>query len=132
MKFYYEGLDNVSKQMVRGSGMRSVSKAVVRWLDGQRIDAVTVRLAEKKPKRGRAVKQKDLLIPLQELAILTEQGVTLIDALKAVAENDEHPNLAYGFSAISSKIESGQSFSDALSGLFPAVPIVCISFNQCW
>ena len=115
MKFYYEGIDLATKQPVQGESDEVSEQAVVRWLEEQRVEALVVRLSETKVKRGRAVKVNDLVLPLQELATLTEQGVTLVDALKALSENDEHPNMARGFSSISSEIEGGKSFSEAVS-----------------
>ncbi|MBN7828156.1 type II secretion system F family protein, partial [Bowmanella dokdonensis] len=64
--------------------------------------------------KGRRVTVSDLVIPLQELATLTDSGVALIDAVKALAQNDEHPNLAKGFMSIASRIEGGESFSSAI------------------
>lgn len=115
MNFYYEGIDLVTRQSVHGEYDAVSEQGVVRWLEEQHIEALSVHLSEKKEKNGRAVRNSDLVLPLQELATLTEQGVTLIDSLKALSENDENPVLARGFLGIASEIEGGQSFSAALS-----------------
>ena len=115
MNFYYEGIDLVTKQSVHGEYDAVSEQRVVHWLEEQHIEALTVRLSEKKEKNGRAVRNSDLVLPLEELSTLTSQGVTLIDSLKALSENDENPLMARGFLAIASEIEGGKSFSVALS-----------------
>ena len=115
MRFHYEGIEATTKQAVTGE-MEAVSQQeVIRWLEEQRIEAVAIQPAEKKAIAGRAVKPNDLVLPLQEMAVLTEQGVTLVDALKALSQNDEHPNLGRGFLEISHQIEGGKNFSAALA-----------------
>ena len=110
MNFYYEGIELATKQTVHGEFEAVSEQAVVRWLEEQRIEALSVKLAEKRVKRGRKVRTSDLVLPLQELAILTEQGVTLVEALKALSDNVEHPSMARGFSTISSEIEVVKAF----------------------
>lgn len=114
MKFYYEGIDLSTQQSVRGEWEAVSRQDVVRGLEQQRIEALKVQLVEHKLNQGRKVKNSDLVLPLQELATLMEQGVTLIEALKALSENDEHQKLANGFSLIVQDVESGQSFSEAI------------------
>ncbi|MAI23617.1 MAG: secretion system protein [Crocinitomicaceae bacterium] len=115
MKFYYEGVDLATQQSVQGEWEAVSRQDVVRGLEQQRIEALQVRLVENKPNQGRKVKKSDLVLPLQELATLMEQGVTLIEAIKALSENNENQNLANGFALIVKDVESGQSFSEAIA-----------------
>nr|WP_194362627.1 type II secretion system F family protein [Neptunicella marina] len=87
----------------------------VRQLAQMRIEVFHIESYVKSKKRGKKVSVADLAVPLQELATLTESGVTLVEAVKALAQNDEHPLLAEGFAKIVSLIESGESFSTAIS-----------------
>ncbi|WP_102798346.1 type II secretion system F family protein [Bowmanella denitrificans] len=114
MKFHFRGIDRTTGQRVEGD-IEAVSQAEgVRQLAEKRIDAFEVEAFVPSKKRGRKVKTADLVLPLQELATLTVSGVALIDAVRALAQNDEHPNLAKGFMAIASRIEGGESFSAAI------------------
>ena len=64
MRFYYEGIEATTKQAVTGE-MEAVSQQeVIRWLEEQRIEAVATQLAEDKEIAGRAVRNKDLVLPL--------------------------------------------------------------------
>jgi general secretion pathway protein F len=122
LKFNYSGVELSSKQAISG-GIDAVSaQEAVRLLAEKRIEVFEVSEAQSLAKTGRRVRLSDLVIPLQELATLTSSGVTLIDAVRALGQNSEHPNLARGFNAIASRIEGGESLSAALgqSGLpFP-------------
>jgi general secretion pathway protein F len=123
VKFYYEGIELVTRQAIQGELEAVSEQEVVRLLSEQRIEALMVRPSEQKRTRGRRVTSNDLVLPLQELATLTAQGVTLIDALQALSDNEEHPNLARGFAKICTEIEGGKSFAEAIVGSslpFPA------------
>jgi general secretion pathway protein F/type IV pilus assembly protein PilC len=115
VKFTYQGVDLNTAESLSGE-VNAVSEAeALRQLADQQIEVIVLDLFKPKRKRGRSVKQSDLIIPLQELSTLTASGVTLVDAIRALAENDEQPRLADGFKAILSKIESGENLSDAIS-----------------
>ncbi|MBN7820436.1 type II secretion system F family protein [Bowmanella yangjiangensis] len=122
MKFRYQGIEIATEQRVEGE-IDAVSYAeAIRQLADRRIEAFALEEYTKPTKHGRKVKVSDLVLPLQELATLTRSGVALIDAVKALAQNEEHPNLARGFAAIASRIEGGDTLSSAIleSGLpFP-------------
>ncbi len=115
MKFYYEGIELVTRQAVQGELEAVSEQEVIRSLGEQRIEALMVRPSEQKHKRGRRVTRDDLVLPLQELATLTAQGVTLIDALYALSENEDHQNMARGFAEICTWIEGGKSFAEAMA-----------------
>ena len=122
MKFKYSGLELSSQQQVSGDIEAVSEQEAIRILAEKRIEVFVLEQSQIIPKSGRKVTNSDLVIPLQELATLTSSGVSLIDAVRALGKNHEHPNLAKGFMAIASRIEGGESLSVALasSGLpFP-------------
>jgi general secretion pathway protein F len=122
VKFSYTGLELSSTQQISGEIEAVSQQEAARLLAEKRIEVFVVERAQQVSKSGRRVTTSDLVIPLQELATLTSSGVSLIDAVKALGQNKEHPNLAKGFMAIASRIEGGESLSSALalSGLpFP-------------
>lgn len=122
MKFKYSGLELSSQKQITGDIEAVSQQEAMRMLAERRIEVFVLEQSQQMPKSGRKVTNSDLVIPLQELATLTSSGVSLIDAVRALGQNKEHPNLARGFMAIASRIEGGESLSAALasSGLpFP-------------
>jgi general secretion pathway protein F len=115
VKFTYTGLELSSKQQISGEIEAVSQQEAVRLLAEKRIEVFSVEPAKLISKSGRRVNVTDLVIPLQEMATLTSSGVSLIDAIKALGQNKEHPNLARGFMAIASRIEGGESLSAALA-----------------
>ena len=122
MKFKYSGIELSSKQEVNGEIDAVSQQEAVRLLAEKRIEVFGLEESLHVAKTGRRVTSSDLVLPLQELATLTSAGVALLDAVKALSQNKEHPQLARGFATIASRIEGGESMSAALasSGLpFP-------------
>jgi general secretion pathway protein F len=115
VKFTYTGLELSSKQQLSGEIEAVSQQEAVRLLAEKRIEVFSVEPTQLISKSGRRVNISDLVIPLQEMATLTSSGVSLIDAIKALGQNKEHPNLARGFMAIASRIEGGESLSAALA-----------------
>jgi general secretion pathway protein F len=115
VKFTYTGLELSSKQQISGEIEAVSQQEAVRLLAEKRIEVFSVETAQLISKSGRRVNVTDLVIPVQEMATLTSSGVSLIDAIKALGQNKEHPNLARGFMAIASRIEGGESLSAALA-----------------
>jgi general secretion pathway protein F/type IV pilus assembly protein PilC len=133
VKYNYEGIELSSKQVITGEVEAVSQQDAARLLAEKRIEVYSLTLSNIAPKRGRRVKVADMVIPLQELATLTSSGVSLIDAVKALSQNDEHPNLAKGFAGIASRIEGGDSLSAALkeSSLpFPEYVIHLVSAGE--
>jgi general secretion pathway protein F/type IV pilus assembly protein PilC len=115
VKYKYTGLELSSKQRVEGEIDAVSHQEAIRLLADKRIEVFVLEESVRDVIRGRRVKLPDLVIPLQELATLSASGVSLIDAVRALAQNKEHPRLARGFVKIASLIEGGSSLSEALS-----------------
>ena len=88
---------------------------IVNTLASRNIEALSVTPHKDESGKSKKVTISDLTLPLQELATLTESGVTLLEAVGALAKNKEHPGLARGFKKIASLIESGEPFSKAIA-----------------
>lgn len=115
MKFRYIGVDKNTSQSVNGD-IEAISELdALRQLSTQRIEAFKLEQVEHSIKGRKRVKKSDLVIPLQELATLTDSGVTLVSSLHALGDNKEHVGVARGFKKIASLVESGESFSSAIS-----------------
>jgi general secretion pathway protein F/type IV pilus assembly protein PilC len=122
MKYQYSGIELSSNQRVEGELEAVSHQEAIRLLADKRIEAFAVNEVSGHSGRGKRVTISDLVIPLQELATLSASGVSLIDAIRALSKNKEHPNLGKGFLKIASQIEDGSSLSEGLreSGLpFP-------------
>jgi general secretion pathway protein F/type IV pilus assembly protein PilC len=114
MKFQYRGIELSSSQTVDGeidaqSESDAVNILLARQVEVFKLDKV---LSEQIPHKK--VTLSDLALPLKELATLSKAGVSLLEALHAMARNKEHGGLARGFKKIASLIESGESLSSAI------------------
>ncbi len=115
MKFIYQGIDTNLGQSENGE-IEALSEAeAYRLLQQRNIEVIRLDPQEQKIAGKKKVTVSDLVVPLQELATLTESGVILVDALNALAQNKLHFGLAQGFKKLASAIESGESFSQAIA-----------------
>jgi len=115
VKFTYEGINVKTSELVSGE-LEGVSDVdIVNTLASRNIEALSVTPHKDESGKSKKVSISDLTLPLQELATLTESGVTLLEAVGALAKNKEHPGLARGFKKIASLIESGEPFSKAIA-----------------
>ncbi|MFC3121947.1 type II secretion system F family protein [Agaribacter flavus] len=122
MKFEYRGVEHSTASRISGV-IEAISKQqALHELQEQQIQVFDIIEFERKESRGRKIREKDLVLPIQELATLAGSGVSLIDAIYAIAENDEKPRLSYGFKRIAADIEAGEKFSDALAKSFLPFP----------
>lgn len=114
MKFNYEGIDLSSQALVKGDLEAITESDALRTLKSRKIEPTKLTALEDKETGKKKVVTADLVLPLQELATLTEAGVALLEAVNALSKNKGHPGLANGFKKIASQIESGSSFSKAI------------------
>ncbi|AEP31202.1 type II secretion system F family protein [Brumicola nitratireducens] len=120
MKFLYQGIETKTKQRVHGVIDASTLQHAHAQLREQEIQAVTLSINPEKKITGKKVKISDLVLPIQELATLTEAGVSLIDAIYSLAESDQNMRISQGFKEIAAKVEAGEKFSEAIdSSLLP-------------
>jgi len=115
MKFIYQGIDTSVDQPDSGEIEALTEAEAYRMLQQRNIEVIRLERHEKKAIGKKKVTVSDLVVPLQELATLTESGVILVDALNALAQNKLHYGLAQGFKKLASAIESGESFSQAIA-----------------
>lgn len=114
MKFSYSGIDTTTKSEVSGDIDATSEQEAMRSLTRMRIEVYKLSPTDNHNLGKKKVSASDLVLPLQELATLSESGVPLVDAVAALARNKEHPGLARGFKKITSLIEGGRSFSSAI------------------
>jgi type II secretory pathway component PulF len=97
LKFKYSGIELSFNQRVEGELEAVSHQEVSRLLAEKRIEAIAINEVIENTGRGKRVTVADLVIPLQELSTLSASGVPLIDSIRALSKNKEHPNLARGF-----------------------------------
>lgn len=66
--------------------------------------------------RASRLRMQDLIVAFHELATMLQSGVALSEAVGSQARSAHHPRIVAAFSAISTALRRGQSFSDALAG----------------
>lgn len=115
MKFQYQGIDLSSSQTVEGEINALSESDAVNVLTGRQIEVFKLQEVMSEQIPHKRVSQSDLALPLRELATLTDAGVSLLEALHAMAKNKEHGGLSRGFKKLASLIESGESFSSAIA-----------------
>jgi len=65
-------------------------------------------------RRGRRLKDRDIVLALHELATLLMAGVALAEAVAAQSRSAHHPRLLAAFEAVSTGLRQGQPFSQSL------------------
>lgn len=123
MKFAYEGIDLSTQKSVSGDIEATSEQEAIRALKLRRIEPIKVNEVQDKGNGKKRVTPTDLVLPLQELATLTESGVVLVEAVNALAKNKAHAGIAKGFRKIASQIESGDNFSTAIKNSTLPFPV---------
>ncbi len=114
MKYQYEGIDIASGQGVEGELDAQSETDAVNILQGRQVEVIKLIAQQSQQAPNKKVSESDLMLPLKELATLTEAGVSLLESLNALAKNKEHGGIARGFKKLASLIESGESLSSAI------------------
>ncbi len=132
--YKYKGYDSVGG-LQEGNILAGSVEEAERRIVAQDITIVALlqvasrkaKLQESIPSPGSRVKGKGLSVSdaaaiLQNLALMSETGVPLVEALEAAALGAKSPRIAYLLDAVKSEIIGGKSLSTALrnaDGLFP-------------
>jgi len=72
------------------------------------------RVTKNSPNRSACKQYRFSVTATRTRHIEPRQGLPLLDAVKALSQNKEHPQLARGFATIASRIEGGDSLSICL------------------
>jgi len=115
--FSYIARDTVSGREIRNSVEATTEQAAITALLNRNL--LVVSIAEKANKKAKAAGNK---VPLQDLVIFTRQLATMIDAglamvqsLQALAEQSTNKVMRDVINDICSRVEAGDSFSEALA-----------------
>ena len=91
------------------------------------VQEVTKGKGKPKGSLGRKVKTVDLLVFTRQLSTIVNAGLPLLQGLDILGDQCEDPNFAATIGAIGQEVESGESFSTALSRYPLAFPDLYVS-----
>ncbi len=120
MRYKYQALD-AHGQQVNGVLTAEAEREAIRQLQRRGLTTLSLASAETGLRSGRKegkgsgqAKQRDLIIVLQELTTLLESGVSLIEAIEALANSSHPPAITQVFSDIAIQLRHGKTFSVTL------------------
>ena len=116
-KFIWEGATR-SGEMKKGVIEAPDIEAVEGRLRADNITSPKIKKAPKElklPTIGGGVKTKDMLIFTRQLATMIDAGLPLVQCLDILASQTENPAFSKSLHGIKASVESGSTFSDALS-----------------
>jgi type IV pilus assembly protein PilC len=114
--FSYVARDSVSGREIRSSIDASSEASAVAALLNRNLLVITIH--EKLGKRGRTLGGKvalaDLVIFTRQLATMVDAGLAMVQSLQALAEQTDNKVMRDVIKDITTRVEGGDSFSDAL------------------
>ena len=114
MKYQFKGIETSTGADLKGEVEASTESEANQILNARKIEVYELQANTESNAKPKRVKKSDLVIPLQELATMLTSGVTLSDALSAIAANKTHSGVAEGFKKVIKLIESGEKLSVAI------------------
>jgi general secretion pathway protein F len=116
MRYKYQAID-AQGQEVSGMLTAEAEREAARQLQRRGLTTLSLMPAEagvrSTNKTGRA-KQRDIMVVLHELTTLLESGVSLIEAVEALANSSHPPVITQVFADIATQLRHGKTFSVAL------------------
>lgn len=117
MRYKYQALD-AQGQEISGILTAQAEREAIRQLQRRGLTTLLLTPLESKTlslkKVGQQAKRRDVIIVLHELATLLESGISLIEAIEALAHSSHSPFLTQTFAQIATQLRQGSSFSAAL------------------
>jgi general secretion pathway protein F len=114
LRYKYQALDR-QQQEINGVIDAANDREAARLLQRRDLTVVDIKHFEnQKVKSSRPPKPRDTWAIMHELITLLESGVSLIEAVKSLAESSHHPHLTHAFAQIAMKLRQGSAFSVAL------------------
>ena len=118
--YIYEGRDKNGK-LVKNQVFAPTRNKLIEDLRSAGIIVLSVKeafgVAEKRKGKHKRVKAGDLVLFAKELAVLMENGITVIEALEVVLKQITSEKLAIGILTIKKDLENGASLHDSMAKL---------------
>jgi len=113
LRYKYQALDR-QQQEISGTIDATNDREAARLLQRRDLTVVQLKIFEnQKATASRPPKPRDTWAIMHELITLLESGVSLIEAVKSLAESSHHPHLVQAFAQIAMKLRQGATFSSA-------------------
>ena len=115
--FFYTARETASGREIRNSVEAATEQAAIAALLNRNLLVLEIR--EKTAKRGQTrggkVSLADLVVFTRQLATMIDAGIAIVQALQALAEQTPNKVMRDTIRDICTRVESGESFSEALS-----------------
>ena len=115
--FAYTARETATGREIRNSVEAATEQAAIAQLLNRNLLVVEIR--EKMAKRGQTkggkVALADLVVFTRQLATMIDAGITIVQALQALAEQTPNKVMRDTIRDICSRVEAGESFSEALA-----------------
>lgn len=114
MRYKYQALDRQQHE-INGTIDAATDREAARLLQRRDLTVIEIKVLEnQKVKSNRPPKPRDTWAIMHELITLLESGVSLIEAVKSLADSSHHPQLTQAFAQMAMKLRQGSPFSIAL------------------
>jgi general secretion pathway protein F len=115
LRYKYQVLDR-QQQEISGTIDAANEREATRLLQRRELTVIHIEAFKNKSTHtaNRKPKPRDTWAIMHELITLLESGVSLIEAVKSLAESSHHSHLTQAFSQIAMKLRQGGNFSSAL------------------
>lgn len=113
-RFEYEAL-NADGMLLTGNMRADTERQAMRLLERRGLTALRLSMqgAQRKRRAG-SLRELDIVLPFHELATMLGSGVALAEAVAVQAQSAHHPVMVDAFVRMTSGLQRGQAFSDAL------------------
>ena len=114
--FTYNARESATGREIRNTIDAATEQAAVAALLNRNLLVLSIqeKLAKKGKTQGGKVELADLVMFTRQLATLVEAGITIVNALQALAEQTSNKVMRDTIRDICVRVESGESFSEAL------------------
>lgn len=113
-RFEYEAL-NADGMLLTGNMRADSERQAMRLLERRGLTALRLSMqgAQRKRRAG-SLRELDIVLPFHELATMLGSGVALAEAVAVQGQSTHHPAMVDAFVRMTSGLQRGQAFSDAL------------------
>ena len=114
--YVYTARETVSGREIRNVVEAGSEQAAIAALLNRNLLVVTIqeKISKKGKTRGGKVRLTDLVIFTRQLATMVDAGITIVQSLQALAEQTSDKVMRDTIQDISTRVESGESLSEAL------------------
>ncbi|MEM0952934.1 MAG: type II secretion system F family protein [Pseudomonadota bacterium] len=126
MKFSYQAFTR-DGELVSGLIDAASQREAQRVLEAQGVSPFEFSAARERANAGRRrLRQDDIIQALDEFCTLLESGVGIAESVEALQQGEYHPTITIFFTHVSTRLQSGESLSAAISTSELTLPSVVL------